>query len=113
MDEGRSEEVADFLGRPVGLLAILDQLIPLEKSDAFRRPERFALLLAACAADFYGRLGWEDKPYPQADLLARALAAAQAVPAGEIARNCTDPAQIPERIRAARVAAVAAVKAAG
>jgi tRNA nucleotidyltransferase (CCA-adding enzyme) len=84
-----------------------------EKSDAFRRPERFAQLLAACAADFNGRLGWEGKPYPQADLLARALAAAQAVPAGEIARSCADPAQIPERIRAARVAAVAAVKAAG
>jgi len=84
-----------------------------EKSDAFRRPERFAQLLAACAADFNGRLRWEDKPYAQADLLARALASAQAVPAGEIARSCADPAQIPERIRAARVAAVAAIKAAG
>jgi tRNA nucleotidyltransferase (CCA-adding enzyme) len=42
------------------------------------------------------------------------LAAVQAVPAGEIAKACADPGQIPERIHAARVSAVAlAIKADG
>ncbi|MBW7903673.1 MAG: multifunctional CCA addition/repair protein [Rhodocyclaceae bacterium] len=85
-----------------------------EKSDALRRPQRFAQLLEACAADFNGRLGWEEKPYPQAGLLAQMLTAAQAVPAGEIAKSCAgEPARIAERIRAARVAAVAALRRSG
>jgi tRNA nucleotidyltransferase (CCA-adding enzyme) len=79
-----------------------------EKSDALRRPQRFEQLLEACAADFNGRLGWEEKPYASPVRLKLALAAVQAVPAGAIAQACTDPAQIPERIHAARVAAVAA-----
>jgi tRNA nucleotidyltransferase (CCA-adding enzyme) len=78
-----------------------------EKSDALRRPQRFEQLLEACAADFNGRLGWEEKPYAASDRLRAALAAVQAVPAGEIAQSCANPAQIPECIHAARVAAVA------
>ena len=85
-----------------------------ERSDALRRPQRFVQLLEACAADFNGRLGWEEKPYAAADRLRCALAAVQAVPAGEIAKACADPGQIPERIHAARVSAVAlAIKADG
>jgi tRNA nucleotidyltransferase (CCA-adding enzyme) len=78
-----------------------------ERSDALRRPQRFEQLLEACAADFNGRLGWGEKPYVAADRLRCALAAVQSVPAGEIAKSCSAPAQIPERIQAARVAAVA------
>ncbi len=86
----------------------------LEKSDALRRPQRFEQLLQACAADFNGRLGWEDKTYAAPARLLTALAAVQAVPAGEIAQACSDPAQIPPRIHAARVAAVAeALRSAG
>ena len=79
-----------------------------EKTDALRRPQRFEQLLQACAADFNGRLGWEEKPYAAPERLRRALAAVQAVPAGDIAKACADPAQIPERIHAARVEAVKA-----
>ncbi|HEX5801489.1 MAG TPA: multifunctional CCA addition/repair protein [Azospira sp.] len=79
-----------------------------ERTDAIRRPQRFAQLLEACADDFNGRLGWEERDYAPAALLSSLLAAVQAVPAGEIARACADrPESIPERIRAARVAAVA------
>ncbi len=85
-----------------------------ERSDALRRPQRFLQLLEACAADYNGRLGWEGRDYAPAEILRRALAAVQAVPAGDIARACAaDPAQIPARIHAARVAAVAAIKEAG
>ena len=39
----------------------------LEATDAFRRPDRFDELLAACEADACGRAGLAGQPYPQAD----------------------------------------------
>ena len=50
-----------------------------EHCDAFRRPERFREFVLACEADFRGRTGWEQKPYPEAQLLNAALDAASAV----------------------------------
>lgn len=41
----------------------------LERLDAFRQPERFEKFLIACKADATGRLGLEEKPYPQVDRL--------------------------------------------
>ena len=48
----------------------------LNRSDAFRRPERFEKLMIACEADARGRRGLEDRIYPQADFLRGAFAAA-------------------------------------
>ncbi|MDR2507717.1 MAG: multifunctional CCA addition/repair protein [Candidatus Accumulibacter sp.] len=76
----------------------------LESTDAFRRPERFERLIEACDSDFHGRRGWENKPAPDRDLFRRALAAAQSVNAGEIARGA--PEKIAEAIHSARSAAV-------
>lgn len=81
----------------------------LERTDAFRRPERFAELLQACASDFHGRPGYEALPYAPREILAAALAAASAVDAGAIARSVTDKAGIPDAIHAARVSAVKAI----
>jgi tRNA nucleotidyltransferase (CCA-adding enzyme) len=78
----------------------------LERTDALRRPQRFEQLLQACACDYHGRLGWEEKPIPAPDLFLRALAAARSVDAKAIAMACKDSAQIAERLHAARVAAV-------
>jgi tRNA nucleotidyltransferase (CCA-adding enzyme) len=84
-----------------------------ERCDAFRKPERFAQMLLAAECDARGR-GHEThamrfRDYPQADYLLRALAAARAVNAGEIAgRFVEDKARIPEAIHAARVSAVKA-----
>lgn len=75
--------------------------------DLLRRPERLDDLLAACTADFQGRDGYADAPYPSADLLRQALAAARAVDAGTVAATATDRAGIPSAIRAARIAAIA------
>ena len=77
-----------------------------EKTDALRRPERFRQLLEACLCDYTGRLGWEDRAYDSPQRLLAALAAVNAVPAGEIAAACSDKGKIPERIHAARVRAV-------
>ena len=78
----------------------------LEKTDALRRPQRFELMLDACECDYRGRAGLEDRPYPAADLLRKALAAARGVNAGEIARQLADPARIPAALHEARVHAV-------
>jgi tRNA nucleotidyltransferase (CCA-adding enzyme) len=81
----------------------------LERCDVFRRPERFEDLLGACEADYRGRLGFEARVFPQSQSWRHATAAARAVDAGAVARACTDPAQIPQRVHEARVSAVAQV----
>lgn len=50
-------------------------------TGALRQPERFQAFLLACEADARGRTGLEDRPYPQAEYLRRALGQAQAVTA--------------------------------
>ena len=84
-----------------------DTVVRLFQScDAWRRPERFAQLLQACASDARGRTGHEQDAYPQAQYLLRLLQAAQGVNAGEIAGQCEDKNLIAERVREARVDAV-------
>lgn len=51
-------------------------LSTLKALDAFRRPERFEQFLLACEADARGRLGLEQRPYPQADYFRSIHAAA-------------------------------------
>lgn len=52
----------------------------LNATDAFRRPQRFALFLLSCEADARGRTGFENRAYPQADLMRQALLTCQSVP---------------------------------
>lgn len=75
----------------------------LEKTDAFRRPERFHQLLDACRCDYLGRLGWENRPYPNPEKLLDLLAAVHRLPTAKIASGCADKASIPTRIHEARV----------
>jgi tRNA nucleotidyltransferase (CCA-adding enzyme) len=77
----------------------------LEKTDAFRRPQRFEQFLLACEADARGRTSFENSDYPQADLMRHAFSAAAAVDSAGIAAQ-HEAADIPEAIRAARIAAV-------
>ena len=51
----------------------------LQSCDAYRRPQRFQQLLLACEADFRGRTGWEDKPYPQREFWQQAYTQANQV----------------------------------
>jgi tRNA nucleotidyltransferase (CCA-adding enzyme) len=85
--------------RPKTLLKVL------ERTDAFRRPERFELLLLACEADARGRAGLEDRDYPQADFFRGVFRAASSVDAATIAKE-TKPRKIPAAIQRARKAAI-------
>jgi tRNA nucleotidyltransferase (CCA-adding enzyme) len=79
----------------------------LEKTDAFRRPDRFALALLACEADSKGRAGLENDPYPQREYLQTARDAAAAIKpsAQDIAEHAG--AKIAERLHERRLRAIA------
>jgi tRNA nucleotidyltransferase (CCA-adding enzyme) len=81
----------------------------LEASDALRRPERFEEFLLACEADMRGRTGFEDRPYAEGEFLRAARRAVEGVrvPAAELAG--LGGAEIGERLRAARLAALTAL----
>lgn len=99
--------VAEFHTHCHRALELRDKTIlkVLEKTDAFRRPERFELFLLACEADARGRGGLENRSYRQADLLRGAFAAAAAVDSGAIAKQHEGP-KIPAAIRNARQHAI-------
>ncbi len=77
----------------------------LDRTDAFRRPDRFELFLLACEADARGRAGLENRPYPQANYFRGAYAAAAGIDAGAIAK-AHDGQKIPAAIRRARKTAI-------
>jgi tRNA nucleotidyltransferase (CCA-adding enzyme) len=78
------------------------------RSDAWRKPERFVQMLEACECDARGRLGFENREYPQVAYLQRLLEAAKQVDAGAVAMQTVDKSKIPERVREARCLAIAA-----
>ncbi len=80
----------------------------LQSADAFRKPQRFTHLLQACESDARGRLGFSDRPYPQAQRLTAAFEAAAAVDSGAVAKQYQEPERIKDAIHQARVAAVRA-----
>jgi len=85
----------------------------LERCDAFRKPQRFEQILLACECDARGRLGLQDKPYPQKERLLAALAAARSVDTATVAAQAREHGlageRIGERIHEARAQAVARV----
>ncbi|MGM9427004.1 multifunctional CCA addition/repair protein [Hydrogenophaga sp. MI9] len=88
-----SRELADVVAREHGhvhrseALAATPTLRLLERCDALRRPERFVEVLLACECDARGRLGFEERPYPQRERLLLALRAAQSVDSAVIAQK--------------------------
>jgi len=89
--------------RPTTVLELLENI------DAMRRPIRFEQFLLACEADMRGRTGFETRPYPQADHLRRAYSAASTVKLDPQITQTLDGQQIAERIRRARIDAIARI----
>ncbi|MEP6996396.1 MAG: multifunctional CCA addition/repair protein [Betaproteobacteria bacterium] len=79
---------------------LLDLLLA---ADALRRPERLDGLLRACAADALSRPGRGGESYAPAQRLRAALNVVRGVDAGAIAAAHPDAADLPQRIRAARL----------
>jgi tRNA nucleotidyltransferase (CCA-adding enzyme) len=80
----------------------------LEGLDAFRQPD-IADFLLACEADYRGRKGLEQRAYPQAEFLQRALQVATAVQARDLDLSGAQGPEVGEALRAARIEAIAKV----
>lgn len=79
--------------------------------DLWRRPEVFEHFLLACEADFRGRLGLENNPYPQKDYLQQCAQAALAITATEFLAQGLQGLAIKQAIHKARLRAIEQVKA--
>lgn len=78
--------------------------------DAFRRPDLLEEFLLACEADSRGRGGFDERPYPQAELLRAAFKAARAVDARALAAQGLQGDKLGERLRELRCAAIERVR---
>ena len=82
----------------------------LARCDAMRRPERFALVLHACESDARGRLGLQERNYPQAARLQALLSAALSVDSAQISAQALQQGlsgmDVGKRIEHARVKAI-------
>ena len=82
----------------------------LQKTDAFRRPQRFEKFIVACEADARGRAGFEDRVYSQADYLRGALTCAAKISARDFAQDNLSGPDIGNAIETARICALGEYK---
>ena len=82
----------------------------LERTDALDNPEMFEQFIVATQADAQGRLGLEDKPYPQADFLRATLKAAQEIETQDLIEGGLSGSRLDEQVRTRMIDAVREVK---
>jgi len=87
--------------RPLTVMRLLERL------DVFRQPELLADFVAACEADFLGRKGLQDRPYKQGEYLQQAYRAAAKIRARDLDLEGISGPEVGERLRSARVEAIA------
>jgi tRNA nucleotidyltransferase (CCA-adding enzyme) len=83
----------------------------LQRFDIYRRPQRFEEFIAACEMDARGRLGLEQREYPQAAYLRGAAAAARAVTTQPLIEQGFKGPELGEAIKRERLKALQAYKA--
>ena len=94
-----------FQLKPSTLLRIFNQL------DVWRKPQEFDDFIIACKSDFLGRLGFEDRPYPQEQYLKDAMLAASKINAKAFVEQGLTGLAIKEAIVKARLHAIEKIKA--
>ncbi len=82
---------------------LIDMLLNL---GAFKKNHCIEDFLLACTADAQGRLGQQNRPYPQADYIRRAVQIASAIDTQAIINSGKRGAQIGEDIRRLRISAL-------
>ena len=86
--------------RPSTLLELL------QRFDVFRRPQRFVEFVAACEMDARGRLGLEQRDYPQAAYLLGAAEVARQVPVKPLVEKGFKGAELGEALNRERLQAL-------
>lgn len=84
----------------------------LQTFDVYRRPQRFEEFVAACEMDARGRLGFEERAYPQADYLRGAAMAAQGVAVQPLLEQGFKGPELGEALKHERLKALEAYKSA-
>ena len=87
------------------LLTIFNQL------DVWRKPQEFDDFLTACKADFLGRKGFENRPYPQENYLKALMKAAVAVDAQIFVTRGLQGLEIKQAMHQARLTVIEKVQA--
>lgn len=82
----------------------------LQSFDVYRRPQRFEEFIIACEMDARGRLGFEDRDYPQAAYLQGAMQAARAVAVQPLLEQGIQGAELGEALKRERLKALKAYK---
>jgi tRNA nucleotidyltransferase (CCA-adding enzyme) len=82
----------------------------LQGFDVFRRPQRFEEFIAACEMDARGRLGLEQRDYPQAGYLRAAMQAARAVAVQPLLAQGLKGAELGEALNRERLNALSTYK---
>jgi len=90
--------------RPLTVLRMLERL------DVFRQPELLPDFVTACEADYRGRQGLQDRPYPQGEYLREVYRVAAGIRARDLNLEGVSGPQVGERLRQARVGAIANLK---
>lgn len=78
----------------------------IERIDGFRNPQRVYEFVLACEADARGRLGLENRLYPQAKMLTHIFEAARAVSAKPFVEQGLNGLEVKEALRDARLRAI-------
>lgn len=89
--------------KPATLLKTLDSV------DAWRRPQRFEQFVLACEADARGRLGLENRDYPQAQYLRQVREAAAAVTTAPLIEQGLQGRELAQALQQLRVAVIGQV----
>lgn len=110
------KELADLVAREHGNIHRSQELNAAalvrlyERCDAIRKSERFAQALWACECDARGRLGFEDRPYPQRQRLWQGLQVALSIDTATVAAQAAAQGlkgkAVGEAVQAARTKAV-------
>ncbi|RTR38983.1 multifunctional CCA addition/repair protein [Shewanella canadensis] len=88
-----------------------DTLVRLfDKADLWRKPERLEQITIACEADAKGRLGLEDRTYPQAGYFKQCFLAANKVAVKPIIEAGFKGAEIKAQLQLKRIEAIAEIK---
>jgi len=103
-----AERVMRFHGHAHRVLELRASTIVdlLQRLEALRRKEALEVFLLACEADSRGRIGFEERPYPQADWLRAAHDAALAVSPTPLLEAGLRGEELGKRLRLARIVAV-------
>ena len=78
----------------------------LEDADLLRRPELLENFSRACEGDYRGRGGFENRVYPQSEILAAALEAALSVRARDLDTTGLKGSQVGNLLKKARIEAI-------